>query len=251
MIYELKRGAPAYPQIVSDDSDGSPIPWSALSGPGVGAVAADTLLAVWDSAYTRRAASSASTPRSGPAVITGQLTIRGRSATATTIPRASRSRRTRRSGSPARAMPPTAVPNLLLKTGPGREGPRGSRVAAEIIACRAAAAGTGVARSARASRGSRYCASRADGSLPAGRRAAARLGLHHPRVRGSRRRRRRSERQGRTELDSHLDLRPGGWTVDHVVVGAGAVPADAKLGRPVGDHRVRPVDLGRRSSATT
>ena len=47
MIYQLKPGQPTYPQIVSDDSNGSPIPWSALSGmvavPGQPA----TLLAVW------------------------------------------------------------------------------------------------------------------------------------------------------------------------------------------------------------
>ena len=32
MIYQLKRGEPTYPQILSDEDGGSPIPWSALSG---------------------------------------------------------------------------------------------------------------------------------------------------------------------------------------------------------------------------
>ncbi len=49
MIYELKRGTPAYPQILSDDSEGSPIPWSALSGMVSIPWQQDSLLAVWDS----------------------------------------------------------------------------------------------------------------------------------------------------------------------------------------------------------
>jgi hypothetical protein len=51
MIYALRSGAPSYPQIISADMGGSPIPWSALSGmvgvPG----STDQVLAVWDSFY--------------------------------------------------------------------------------------------------------------------------------------------------------------------------------------------------------
>lgn len=52
MIYRLERGAPDYPQLISNgDADGNPIPWSAMSGmssmPGRG----KDLLAVWDSFY--------------------------------------------------------------------------------------------------------------------------------------------------------------------------------------------------------
>ena len=54
MIYELKRGEAAYPQILSDDDDeGSPIPWSALSGMVAVPWHSDSLLAVWDSAYAK------------------------------------------------------------------------------------------------------------------------------------------------------------------------------------------------------
>ena len=52
MIYELKKGEPAYPQILSEDDEGSPIPWSALSGMVSVPWQEDTLLAVWDSAFS-------------------------------------------------------------------------------------------------------------------------------------------------------------------------------------------------------
>lgn len=76
MIYQLTRGQPTYPQIISDEMNGSPIPWSALSGMVALPGRHDTLLAVWDSFYSesnifRIDASSK------PAVITESLTIRG------------------------------------------------------------------------------------------------------------------------------------------------------------------------------
>jgi DNA-binding beta-propeller fold protein YncE len=52
MIYELKRGTPAYPHILSEDRDGSPIPWSALSGMTAVPGRDESLLAVWDSYYS-------------------------------------------------------------------------------------------------------------------------------------------------------------------------------------------------------
>jgi hypothetical protein len=52
MIYKLMRGAPAYPQILSDvGPSGSPIPWSALSGMVAVPGRSNKLLAVWDSYY--------------------------------------------------------------------------------------------------------------------------------------------------------------------------------------------------------
>lgn len=77
MIYALDRGRPAYPQILSEDDDeGRPIPWSALSGlvslPGQ----EDTLLGVWDSAYTESRIFTIDVSAS-PAVITDALTITG------------------------------------------------------------------------------------------------------------------------------------------------------------------------------
>ncbi|MGD8340232.1 MAG: esterase-like activity of phytase family protein, partial [Gammaproteobacteria bacterium] len=52
MIYELQSGQPSYPEILSDNGpNGTPIPWSAMSGltnvPG----SSHELLAVWDSFY--------------------------------------------------------------------------------------------------------------------------------------------------------------------------------------------------------
>ena len=51
-IYQRVRGKAAIPQVVSDDGpDGTPIPWSALSGLAPDPHDADTLYAVWDSYY--------------------------------------------------------------------------------------------------------------------------------------------------------------------------------------------------------
>ena len=76
MIYELKRGAPTYPQILSDDSEGSPIPWSALSGLVSIPWRPDSLLAVWDSAYSKSNIFRIDVSER-PAVITDQLTLTG------------------------------------------------------------------------------------------------------------------------------------------------------------------------------
>ena len=50
MIYELAAGLPSYPQILSAKAQGSPIPWSALSGL-VAVPNQPALLGIWDSAY--------------------------------------------------------------------------------------------------------------------------------------------------------------------------------------------------------
>jgi hypothetical protein len=76
MIYQLKPGQPTYPQIVSDNVNGSPIPWSALSGMVAVPDAPDTLLAVWDSYYSQSNIFRINVSTK-PAVITESLTIRG------------------------------------------------------------------------------------------------------------------------------------------------------------------------------
>ncbi|HEY5618320.1 MAG TPA: esterase-like activity of phytase family protein [Vicinamibacterales bacterium] len=75
MIYQLSEGTPTYPQILSDDSGRSPIPWSALSGL-VAIPSQPALLGVWDGFYAvsnifRIDVSEA------PALITDALTITG------------------------------------------------------------------------------------------------------------------------------------------------------------------------------
>lgn len=76
MIYQLKRGEPDYPQLVSDKVDGSPIPWSALSGLVAVPGRHDTLLAVWDSFYGESNIFTIDASRK-PARITGARTIQG------------------------------------------------------------------------------------------------------------------------------------------------------------------------------
>lgn len=76
MIYQLKLGQPTYPQIVSDDVNGSPIPWSALSSMVAVPGQPNTLLAVWDSYYSQSNIFRIDVSEK-PAVITESLTIRG------------------------------------------------------------------------------------------------------------------------------------------------------------------------------
>jgi hypothetical protein len=76
MIYELKSGQPTYPQIVSDDNNGSPIPWSALSGLVAVPGQPNTLLAVWDSYYSQSNIFRINVSAK-PAAITESLTIQG------------------------------------------------------------------------------------------------------------------------------------------------------------------------------
>ena len=76
MIYEIKPGQPTYPQIVSDDVNGSPIPWSALSGMVAVPGQPNTLLGVWDSYYSQSHIFRIDVSEK-PAVIIESLTIRG------------------------------------------------------------------------------------------------------------------------------------------------------------------------------
>jgi hypothetical protein len=75
MIYQLKRGEPAYPEILSDDEDGSPIPWSALSGMTSIPWRDHSLLAVWDAAYSTSYVFKIDVS-ARPAVITDRLEIK-------------------------------------------------------------------------------------------------------------------------------------------------------------------------------
>lgn len=74
-IYELKAGAPTYPQLSSvNDATGTPIPWSALSGMTEVPGQPDTVQAVWDSFFTPTRVFTIDVART-PAVITGALTV--------------------------------------------------------------------------------------------------------------------------------------------------------------------------------
>ena len=76
MIYELKKGEPTYPQILSDNDDqGSPIPWSALSGMVAIPGQQHSLLAVWDAAFTTSNILRIDVSEK-PARITGSFTIK-------------------------------------------------------------------------------------------------------------------------------------------------------------------------------
>jgi hypothetical protein len=76
MIYQLKRERSTYPQIVSDNVNGLPIPWSALSGMVAFPGRHNTLLAVWDSYYSESNIFRIDVSKK-PAVITESLTIQG------------------------------------------------------------------------------------------------------------------------------------------------------------------------------
>jgi hypothetical protein len=77
MIYELKGGSPSYPQIVSsDDANGLPIPWSALSGMDAVPGRRNELLAVWDSYYAESRIFRIDASRR-PALITEAVAIQG------------------------------------------------------------------------------------------------------------------------------------------------------------------------------
>ncbi|MCP5199138.1 MAG: esterase-like activity of phytase family protein [Gammaproteobacteria bacterium] len=76
MIYQLQRGDADYPQILSEDVRGKPIPWSALSGMVAVPGRDDTLLAVWDSYYAESRVLRIDASDK-PAVITESTPIRG------------------------------------------------------------------------------------------------------------------------------------------------------------------------------
>ncbi|MGE0679468.1 MAG: esterase-like activity of phytase family protein [Candidatus Binatia bacterium] len=76
MIYQFKRDQATYPQLVSESVNGSPIPWSALSGMVAFPDRHNTLLAVWDSYYSESNIFRIDVSTK-PAVITESMTIQG------------------------------------------------------------------------------------------------------------------------------------------------------------------------------
>jgi hypothetical protein len=76
MIYELKPGTSAYPQILSEDHGSGPIAWSALSGMTAVPGQPDSLLAVWDSYYAESRIFRIDVS-DRPAMITEAVTLRG------------------------------------------------------------------------------------------------------------------------------------------------------------------------------
>ena len=79
-IYELKGGAPTYPQLTSvNDADGTPIPWSALSGMTEVPGEFEKVQAIWDSFFTPTRIFTID-PTQTPAAITGALTVQRPSA---------------------------------------------------------------------------------------------------------------------------------------------------------------------------
>ena len=80
MIYELKPGRPRYPQILSAERKGAPIPWSALSGIVALPWAQDTLLACGIQPYAESRIFGIDVS-DRPAFITDALTIRKNGAT--------------------------------------------------------------------------------------------------------------------------------------------------------------------------
>lgn len=76
MIYQLQRGRPDYPQILSADRHGSPIPWSALSGMVADPHREHRLFAVWDGFFSESRVLSIDVSKQ-PAVIIGAMTLSG------------------------------------------------------------------------------------------------------------------------------------------------------------------------------
>ena len=76
MIYELQRGPAAYPQILSTDTEGALVPWSALSGLTAMPGQQNTLLGVWDGYYSESRVFRIDVSQQ-PAVITDSAAITG------------------------------------------------------------------------------------------------------------------------------------------------------------------------------
>lgn len=75
MLYELAEGTPAYPMIVSEDQDGLPVGWGALSGLAADPDDASKLYAVSDSFYKNQPRIFKIDVSSKPAKIIGAMTV--------------------------------------------------------------------------------------------------------------------------------------------------------------------------------
>jgi hypothetical protein len=140
MIYELRREPPAYPQILSDDSGGSAIPWSALSGMTSVPGQPDTLLGVWDSYYGESRIFRIDVSRR-PALITDAITIRGGGGNYDPEGIAIAPDQTIWIASEGNAS--DSRRNLLIQTDPNGNVLREVGLPSEIVACRAASARRG------------------------------------------------------------------------------------------------------------
>ncbi len=77
MIYELQRGKPDYPQILSaDDGSGKPIAWSSLSGLVANPTSNSELLAITDGYYSEASILTVDTAAT-PSMITNALAVTG------------------------------------------------------------------------------------------------------------------------------------------------------------------------------
>jgi hypothetical protein len=137
MIYQLKPGQPAYPQVVSDDENGSPIPWSALSGltsiPG----AANSILAVWDSYYSASKIFRIDVSEK-PAVLTNVMTIQGGEHNGTYDPEGIAIAPDDTLWIASEGNASDSVPNLLMQLDKDGNVLREVGLPPQIIACRAA-----------------------------------------------------------------------------------------------------------------
>ena len=221
MIYELKRGQPAYPQILSDDamarrSRGRRCPaWSIPWRPDP----------CWRSGI--RFYSQSNIFRidvsEKPAVITDVLTIQGGTGNYDPEGIAIAPDHTLWIASEGDA--DDSRPNRLLKVDLDGNVITEIGLPPEILDCRAAIA----TRAGTLGSGFEGVAvlPGSDGQLSPAGRAATGLGLHHARMRRAGRRCRRPEREWRAEPDPPLDLRSVAETWDHIAWDLAPKPANA------------------------
>ncbi len=140
MIYQLQPGSPTYPQILSDGTQDTPLPWAALSGMVAMPGQRNTLLAVWDSFFSESRVLTLDVSAQ-PAVITESLPIQGGTGNydpegIAIAPDGSLWIASEGNASDAR-------PNRLLQLDDGGKVIREIGLPAEILACRAASANRG------------------------------------------------------------------------------------------------------------
>jgi DNA-binding beta-propeller fold protein YncE len=141
MIYKLRSGEPAYPQLMStDDASGRPIPWSAMSGMTAVPGRRDQLLAVWDSFYSDSRIFTIDVAAK-PALVTNAITIEGGSGGYDPEGIAVAPDRTLWIASEGNAS--GSVPNLLIQTDESGVVLQEIGLPAEIEACRAASTNRG------------------------------------------------------------------------------------------------------------
>jgi Esterase-like activity of phytase len=142
MIYQLKRGEPAYPQIVSHEHLGRPLPWSALSGLVAVPWRPHTLLAVWDGAFSESNILRIDVSQN-PAVVTRSLKIDpGTVGTGNYDPEGIAIAPDRSIWIVSEGNASDTIPNRLLKLDASGHVLAEINLPAQILACRAATVGT-------------------------------------------------------------------------------------------------------------